>query len=185
MQGDVYPKVLASGRSAQRGSVQIPVTSPGDPLTPGKPAIPGVPRFKNAEVQRCRAFRATNSYGDARHLWSVGWSLRRKAFRRVAISLSRRRNRACSRALENVMDYQVRKIWDVISRIDGEEKRTAGDHGQPPGCLDLRPQSIQTAHYGAARSCAWLRRLVKKVGKPRRMSCFAAGRRRVWPAGLD
>src|SRR5436190_2602474 len=105
MQGDVYPKgPWRPAGSAQRGSVQFLSTAPGDPLTPGKPALPGVPRLKMEEVKTLPRIPVQPiSYGDARHLLEpLGGPVRPKGFQGgVAVSLSRRRNRTRSRALEN------------------------------------------------------------------------------------
>jgi hypothetical protein len=67
----------------------------------------------------------------------------------------------------------VRKIWNVISRIDGDQERIAGDHGKPSRRLDLwrrRSNSGTTAMLEAARGFgSLLTRLVPDV-----RFCFAA-----------
>jgi N-acetylated-alpha-linked acidic dipeptidase len=67
------------------------------------------------------------------------------------------------------MDYQVRKIWDVISRIDGEEEKDhwviMGNHRDAWTFGAVDPNSGTTAMLEAARGFG---SLLKKGWKPRR-----------------
>src|SRR5256714_13749282 len=126
-QGDVYPKgpwrPVASG---QRGSVQYLFQYPGDPLTPGKPAIAGVPRLTPEEAtdltripvqpiaydvawtilsQLKGPVRPSGFQGGLPFAYHVGGSDDVKVH------------------LKTDMDYKLRTIWDIVTRIDGNEEK--------------------------------------------------------------
>src|ERR1044072_3660970 len=127
MQGDVYPKgpwrPVASG---QRGSVQYLFDYPGDPLTPGKPAIAGTPRLKPEEATDLTRIPVQPiAYDVARTILSqLKGPLRPRGFQgglpfayhvggTVDVKLR----------LKTDMDYKLRTIWDVVTRIDGSEEK--------------------------------------------------------------
>ena len=123
-QGDVYPKgpwrPVASG---QRGSVQFLFHYPGDPLTPGKGATPGTPRIslEQAYEDIPRIPVQPLAYDEARKLIEpLKGPVRPRGFQgafpfpyHVGGSNDVRVH------LKTDMDYQSRKIWDVVARIDG------------------------------------------------------------------
>src|SRR5437763_13010815 len=127
-QGDVYPKgpwrPVASG---QRGSVQFLLQYPGDPLTPGKPAIPGTPRLslEEAYADIPRIPVQPLAYDQARRLIEpLKGPVRPKGFQggfpfpyHVGGTNDVRVH------LKTDMDYQSRKIWDVVTRIDGAAEK--------------------------------------------------------------
>lgn len=173
MQGDVYPQgPWRPASSAQRGSVQFLSMAPGDPLTPGRPAKPGEPRLKMEEVTTLPRIPVQPiSYGDAQRLLEpLRGPVRPKGFQgglpfpyhiggteyvRVHVKTS--------------MDYQQRKIWNVISRIDGDEEKDRwvimGNHRDAWTFGAVDPNSGTTAMLEAARGFG---ALLKKGWKPRR-----------------
>ena len=119
MQGDVYPKgPWRPASSAQRGSVQFSFQAPGDPLTPGRPAVPGVPRLKIEQVTTLpRVPVQPISYGEARRLLEpLRGPVRPKGFQGgLPFPYHVGGTEYVRVHLKTLMDYQVRKIWDVIS----------------------------------------------------------------------
>ncbi|HUS11966.1 MAG TPA: M28 family metallopeptidase, partial [Pyrinomonadaceae bacterium] len=173
MQGDVYPKgPWRPANSAQRGSVQFLSTAPGDPLTPGRPAKPGVPRLKMEEVTTLPRIPVQPiSYGDARRLLEpLRGPVRPKGFQGGLPFPYHVGGTGYVRVhLKTVMDYQVRKIWNVISRIDGDEEKERwvimGNHRDAWTFGAVDPNSGTTAMLEAARAFGTL---LKKGWKPRR-----------------
>jgi N-acetylated-alpha-linked acidic dipeptidase len=173
MQGDVYPKgPWRPAGSAQRGSVQFLSTAPGDPLTPGKPAIPGVPRLKMEEVTTLPRIPVQPiSYGDARLLLEpLRGPVRPKGFQGgLPFPYHVGATDYVRVHLKTLMDYQVRKIWNVISRIDGDEEKDRwvimGNHRDAWTFGAVDPNSGTTAMLEAARGFGTL---LKKGWKPRR-----------------
>jgi N-acetylated-alpha-linked acidic dipeptidase len=173
-QGDVYPKgPWRPANSAQRGSVQFLSTAPGDPLTPGKPAIPGVPRLKMEEVKTLPRIPVQPiSYGDAKRLLEpLRGPVRPKGFQGGLPFPYHVGGTDYVRVhLKTSMDYQVRKIWNVISRIDGDEEKdrwvVMGNHRDAWVFGAVDPNSGTTAMLEAARAFGTL---LKKGWKPRRM----------------
>jgi len=127
-QGDVYPKgpwrPVASG---QRGSVQFLFHYPGDPLTPGKPAIPGTPRIslEQAYEDIPRIPVQPLAYDEARKLIEpLKGPVRPKGFQGAFPFPYHVGGTNDVRVhLKTDMDYQARKIWDVVARIDGSAER--------------------------------------------------------------
>ena len=127
-QGDVYPKgpwrPVASG---QRGSVQFLFHYPGDPLTPGKPAIPGTPRIslEQAYEDIPRIPVQPLAYDEARKLIEpLKGPVRPKGFQGAfPFPYHVGGTNAVRVHLKTDMDYQSRKIWDVVARIDGSAER--------------------------------------------------------------
>ena len=173
MQGDVYPKgPWRPASSAQRGSVQFLFKASGDPLTPGKPAVPGVPRLKMEEVTTLPRIPVQPiSYGDARRLLEpLQGPVRPKGFQGgLPFPYHVGGTEYVQVHLKTSMDYQVRKIWDVISRIDGDEEKDRwvimGNHRDAWTFGAVDPNSGTTAMLEAARGFG---ALLKKGWKPRR-----------------
>ena len=172
-QGDVYPKgPWRPATSAQRGSVQFLSTAPGDPLTPGKPAIPGVARLKMEEVTTLPRIPVQPiSYGDARRLLEpLRGPVRPKGFQGgLPFPYHVGATDYVRVHLKTSMDYQIRKIWDVISRIDGDEEKdrwvVMGNHRDAWTFGAVDPNSGTTAMLEAARGFG---ALLKQGWKPRR-----------------
>ena len=127
MQGDVYPKgpwrPVASG---QRGSVQYLFDYPGDPLTPGKPAIPNVPRLKPEEATDLTRIPVQPiAYDVAKTLLApLKGPVRPKGFQGgLPFPYHLGGTNDVKVHLKTDMDYKLRTIWDVITRIDGNEEK--------------------------------------------------------------
>ena len=172
-QGDVYPRgPWRPASSAQRGSVQYLFQSPGDPLTPGKPSIPGVPRIKMEEATNLTRIPVQPiSYGDAKLLLEpLGGPVRPDGFQGgLPFSYHVGGTEAVKVHLKTVMDYKVRKIWNVIARIDGSEEKDRwvimGNHRDAWTFGAVDPNSGSTAMLEAARGFG---QLLKNGWKPRR-----------------
>ena len=173
MRGDVYPKgPWRPAGSGQRGSVQFSFQAPGDPLTPGKPSSPGVPRLKLEEVTTLPRIPVQPiSYGDARRLLEpLRGPVRPKGFQGgLPFPYHVGGTEYVRVHLKTSMDFQVRKIWDVISRIDGAEEKDRwvimGNHRDAWTFGAVDPNSGTTAMLEAARGFGVL---LKKGWKPRR-----------------
>lgn len=172
-QGDVYPKgPWRPASSAQRGSVQYLFHAPGDPLTPGRPSVPGVPRLKMEEATNLTRIPVQPiSYGDARRLLEpLRGPVRPKGFQGGLPFPYHVGGTDYVRVhLKTVMDYQVRKIWNVISRIEGDQEKDRwvimGNHRDAWTFGAVDPNSGTTAMLEAARGFG---ALLKKGWKPRR-----------------
>ncbi len=172
-QGDVYPNgPWRPASSAQRGSVQYLFQYPGDPLTPGKPSIPGVTRLKMEEATDLTRIPVQPiSYGDAQKLLQpLGGPVRPKGFQGgLPFSYHVGGTDAVRVHLKTDMDYKVRKIWDVITRIDGNEEKDRwvimGNHRDAWTFGAVDPNSGTTALLEAGRGFG---RLLKDGWKPRR-----------------
>lgn len=173
MQGDVFPKgPWRPASSAQRGSVQFLSTAPGDPLTPGTPSIPGTPRLKMEEVTTLTRIPVQPiSYGDARRLLEpLQGAVRPKGFQGgLPFAYHVGGTNDVRVHLKTDMDYKGRKIWNVISRIDGDQEKdrwvVMGNHRDAWTFGAVDPNSGTTAMLEAARSFG---QLLKKGWKPRR-----------------
>lgn len=173
MQGDVFPKgPWRPASSAQRGSVQFLSTAPGDPLTPGTPSIPGTPRLKMEEATTLTRIPVQPiSYGDARRLLEpLQGGVRPKGFQGgLPFAYHVGGTNDVRVHLKTDMDYKVRKIWNVISRIDGDQEKdrwvVMGNHRDAWTFGAVDPNSGTTAMLEAARSFG---QLLKKGWKPRR-----------------
>jgi len=173
MQGDVYPNgPWRPESSAQRGSVQFLFRASGDPLTPGKGSVPGVPRLKMEDVTTLPRIPVQPiSYGDARRLLEpLRGPVRPKGFQGgLPFPYHVGGTQQVTVHLKTVMDYQVRKIWNVISRIDGDTEKDRwvimGNHRDAWTFGAVDPNSGSTAMLEAARGFGTL---LKKGWKPRR-----------------
>jgi N-acetylated-alpha-linked acidic dipeptidase len=172
-QGDVYPKgPWRPPSSAQRGSVQYIFHAPGDPLTPGKPSIPGVPRIKMEEIQGLPRIPVQPiSYGDARRLLEpLRGPVRPRGFQGgLPFPYHVGGDNYVRVHLKTQMDYQVRKIWNVISRIEGNEDKDQwvllGNHRDAWTFGAVDPNSGTTAMLEVARGYG---ALLKSGWRPRR-----------------
>ncbi len=173
VQGDVYPKgPWRPASSAQRGSVQYLFKAPGDPLTPGKPSVPGVPRLKMEEADNLTRIPVQPmSYGDAKRLLEpLHGPVRPKGFQGgLPFPYHVGGTDHVRVHLKTQMDYQVRKIWNVISRIDGNVEKDRwvimGNHRDAWTFGAVDPNSGTTAMLEAARGFG---SLLKDGWKPRR-----------------
>src|ERR1044071_1438728 len=126
IQGDVYPK--GPGRpvaSGQRGSVQYLFDYPGDPLTPGKPAIAGTPRLKPEEATDLTRIPVQPiAYDVAKTILSqLKGPLRPRGFQGgLPFAYHVGGTNDVKLRLKTDMDYKLRTIWDVVTRIDGNEE---------------------------------------------------------------
>jgi N-acetylated-alpha-linked acidic dipeptidase len=172
-QGDVYPKgPWRPADAAQRGSVQFLSTAPGDPLTIGKPSIPGVPRIKMEEATTIpRIPIQPISYGDARRLLEpLRGPLRPKGFQGgLSFAYHVGGTEYVRVHLKTSMDFQVRKIWNVISRIDGDEEKDRwvimGNHRDAWVFGAVDPNSGSSAMLEVGRGFG---AMLKKGWKPKR-----------------
>jgi N-acetylated-alpha-linked acidic dipeptidase len=127
MQGDVYPKgpwrPVASG---QRGSVQYLFDYPGDPLTPARPAIPGETRLKPEEATNLTHIPVQPiAYDVAKTiLGQLKGPVRPSGFQGgLPFAYHVGGTSDVKVRLKTDMDYKIRKIWDVVARIDGNQEK--------------------------------------------------------------
>ncbi len=173
MQGDVYPKgPWRPASSAQRGSVQYLFLYPGDPLTPGEASVPGVKRLQISEATDLTHIPVQPiSYGEARKLLEpLEGPVRPKGFQGgLPFSYHVGGTDKVRVHLKTDMDYQIRKIWDVIARIDGDQEKDRwvimGNHRDAWTFGAVDPNSGSTAMLEAARGFG---QLLKQGWKPRR-----------------
>ncbi|MBC8030356.1 MAG: M28 family metallopeptidase [Pyrinomonadaceae bacterium] len=172
-QGDVYPKgPWRPDSSGQRGSVQYLFQAPGDPLTPGRPSVPGEQRLKMEDVTTLTRIPVQPiSYGDAKQLLEpLAGPVRPDGFQGgLPFSYHVGGTESIRVHLKTVMDYKVRKIWNVISRIDGDAEKDRwvimGNHRDAWTFGAVDPSSGTTAMLEAARGFG---QLLKSGWKPRR-----------------
>ncbi len=173
MQGDVYPKgpwrPVASG---QRGSVQYLFDYPGDPLTPGRPSIPGEPRLKPEEATDLTRLPVQPiAYDVARTILSqLKGPLRPRDFQGgLPFAYHVGGTNDVRVRLKTDMDYKIRKIWNVVARIDGNEEKDRwiilGNHRDAWVFGAVDPNSGSSAMLEVGRGFG---ELLKKGWKPRR-----------------
>ena len=173
MQGDVYPKgpwrPVASG---QRGSVQYLFDYPGDPLTPGKPAIDGVPRLKPEEATDLTKIPVQPiAYDVAKTLITpLKGPVRPRGFQGgLPLAYHVGGTPDVKVRLKTDMDYKIRKIWNVIARIDGSQEPDRwvilGNHRDAWVFGAVDPNSGTSAMLEVGRGFG---ELVKKGWKPKR-----------------
>ncbi|MFZ0062327.1 MAG: M28 family metallopeptidase [Pyrinomonadaceae bacterium] len=173
MQGDVYPNgPWRPATSAQRGSVQYLFQYPGDPLTPGKPSIPGVERIKIEDATNLTSIPVQPiSYGDAKQLLQPLRGPVRPAGFQGGLPFSYHVGGTSDVRvhLKTEMDYQIRKIWNVVARIEGAEEKDRwvimGNHRDAWTFGAVDPNSGSAAMLEAARGFG---QLLKSGWKPRR-----------------
>jgi N-acetylated-alpha-linked acidic dipeptidase len=173
MQGDVYPKgpwrPVASG---QRGSVQFLFDYPGDPLTPGKPSIPGVPRLKPEEATDLTRIPVQPiAYDVARTiLTQLKGPVRPRGFQGgLPFAYHVGGTNDVKLRLKTDMDYKTRTIWNVVTRIDGNEEKdrwvVLGNHRDAWVFGAVDPNSGTSAMLEVGRAFG---ELLKQGWKPRR-----------------
>jgi len=174
MQGDVYPKgpwrPVASG---QRGSVQYLFDYPGDPLTPGRPAIPGEPRLKPEEATDLTRIPVQPiAYDVAKMILAQlkGPVRPARAFQGgLPFAYHLGGTNDVKLHLKTDMDYKIRKIWDVVTRIDGNEEKdrwvVLGNHRDAWVFGAVDPNSGTSAMLEVGRGFG---ELLKQGWKPRR-----------------
>lgn len=179
VKGDVYPRgPWRPASSAQRGSVQYLFQYPGDPLTPGRPSIPGVPRLKLEEATDLTRIPVQPiSYGEARKvLEKLRGPLRPKGFQGgLPFAYHVGGTPEVKLRLKTDMDYQTRKIWNVMARIDGAQLRDEwiilGNHRDAWTFGAVDPNSGTSAMLEVARG---LGKLLKDGWTPRRTIIFGS-----------
>jgi N-acetylated-alpha-linked acidic dipeptidase len=172
-QGDVYPKgPWRPESSAQRGSVQYLFVYPGDPLTPGTPSIPGTPRIKKEQAANLTHIPAQPiSYGDARRLLApLRGPVRPKGFQGgLPFPYHVGGTNDVRVHLKTDIEFVTKTIWNVITRIDGDEERdrwvVLGNHRDAWVFGAVDPNSGTTAMLELGRG---LGQLLKSNWKPRR-----------------
>jgi N-acetylated-alpha-linked acidic dipeptidase len=173
MQGDVYPKgpwrPVASG---QRGSVQYLFDYPGDPLTPGRPSIPGVPRLKPEEATDLTKIPTQPiAYDVARTILSqLKGPVRPRDFQGgLPFAYHVGGTSDVKVRLKTDMDYKIRKIWNVVATIDGNEEKDRwiilGNHRDAWVFGAVDPNSGTSAMLEVGRG---LGQLLKQGWTPRR-----------------
>jgi N-acetylated-alpha-linked acidic dipeptidase len=179
MQGDIYPKgPWRPGESGQRGSVQYLFDYPGDPLTPGRPAIPGVERLKPADATDLTRIPVQPiSYDAARAILSLlKGPVRPRGFQGgLPFAYHLGGTNDVKLRLKTDMDYKIRKIWNVIARIDGIEEKDRwvilGNHRDAWVFGAVDPNSGTSAMLEVGRGFG---ELLKQGWKPRRTIIFAS-----------
>lgn len=179
VQGDVYPKgpwrPVASG---QRGSVQYLFDYPGDPLTPGRPSIPGEPRLKPEDATDLTRLPVQPiAYDVARTILSqLKGPLRPRGFQGgLPFAYHVGGTGEVKVRLKTDMDYKIRKIWNVVARIDGNEEKDRwvilGNHRDAWVFGAVDPNSGTTAMLEVGRGFG---ELLKQGWKPRRTIIFCS-----------
>ena len=179
MQGDVYPKgPWRPTASGQRGSVQYLFDYPGDPLTPGRPAVPGVPRLKPEEATNLTRIPAQPiAYDVARTILAqLKGPLRPNGFQGgLPFAYHVGGTNDVKVRLKTDMDYKIRKIWNVVARIDGNEEKDCwvilGNHRDAWVFGAVDPNSGTSAMLEVGRG---LGQLLKQGWKPRRTIVFCS-----------
>jgi len=179
MQGDIYPKgPWRPGESGQRGSVQYLFDYPGDPLTPGRPAIPGVERLKPEQATDLTRIPVQPiSYDAARAILSVmKGPVRPRGFQGgLPFAYHLGGTSDVKLRLKTDMDYKIRKIWNVIARIDGNEEKDRwvilGNHRDAWVFGAVDPNSGSSAMLEVGRGFG---ELLKQGWKPRRTIILAS-----------
>ncbi len=179
MQGDIFPKgPWRPGASGQRGSVQYLFDYPGDPLTPGRPAIPGVARLKPEEATDLTRIPVQPiSYDAARAIISaLRGPVRPRGFQGgLPFAYHLGGTSDVKLRLKTDMDYKMRKIWNVIGRIDGNEEKDRwvilGNHRDAWVFGAVDPNSGTSAMLEVGRGFG---ELLKQGWKPRRTIIFGS-----------
>ena len=179
VQGDVFPKgPWRPGASGQRGSVQYLFEYPGDPLTPGRPSIPGVPRLKPEEATDLTRIPVQPiSYDAARSILSqLKGPLRPSGFQGgLPFAYHAGGTSDVKLRLKTDMDYKIRKIWNVVARIDGSQEKDRwiilGNHRDAWVFGAVDPNSGTSAMLEVGRGFG---QLLKQGWKPRRTIIFCS-----------
>src|SRR5688500_16590812 len=179
MQGDVFPKgPWRPAASGQRGSVQYLFDYPGDPLTPGRPSIPGEPRLKPEEATDLTRIPVQPiAYDVARTILSqLKGPVRPRGFQGgLPFAYHVGGTNDVKLRLKTDMDYKIRKIWNVVARIDGNEEKDRwvilGNHRDAWVFGAVDPNSGSTAMLEVGRGYG---QLLKQGWKPRRTIIFCS-----------
>ena len=174
-----YPKgpwrPVASG---QRGSVQYLFDYPGDPLTPGRPSIPGEPRLKPEEATDLTRLPVQPiAYDVARTILSqLKGPVRPRGFQGgLPFAYHVGGTNDVKVRLKTDMDYKIRKIWNVVARIDGNEEKDRwvilGNHRDAWVFGAVDPNSGSSAMLEVGRGFG---ELLKQGWKPRRTIVFCS-----------
>jgi N-acetylated-alpha-linked acidic dipeptidase len=152
--------------------VQYLFDYPGDPLTPGKPAIPGTPRLKPEEATDLTRLPVQPiAYDVAKTILSqLKGPVRPGGFQGgLPFAYHVGGTNDVKLRLKTDMDYKLRKIWDVVARIDGNEEKDRwvilGNHRDAWvfGAVDPNSGSSTMLEVGHG-----LATLLKQGWKPRR-----------------
>ncbi|HEX2270597.1 MAG TPA: M28 family metallopeptidase [Pyrinomonadaceae bacterium] len=179
MQGDTYPKgPWRPGASGQRGSVQYLFDYPGDPLTPGRPSIPGEARLKPEEATNLTRIPVQPiSYDAARAILSqLKGPVRPRGFQGgLPFAYHLGGTGDVKVRLKTDQDYKIRKIWNVVGRIDGNEEKDRwiilGNHRDAWVFGAVDPNSGTSAMLEVGRGFG---QLLKQGWKPRRTIIFCS-----------
>ncbi|HEU4714528.1 MAG TPA: M28 family metallopeptidase [Pyrinomonadaceae bacterium] len=179
MQGDIYPKgPWRPGASGQRGSVQYLFDYPGDPLTPGRPSIPGVERLKPEEATDLTRIPVQPiSYDAAKAILSLlKGPVRPRGFQGgLPFAYHLGGTSDVKLRLKTDMDYKIRKIWNVVGRIEGNDEKDRwiilGNHRDAWVFGAVDPNSGTSAMLEVGRG---LGQLLKDGWKPRRTIIFCS-----------
>jgi N-acetylated-alpha-linked acidic dipeptidase len=153
--------------------VQYLFDYPGDPLTPGKPAIPGTPRLKPEEATDLTRLPVQPiAYDVAKTILSQlkGPVRPARGFQGgLPFAYHVGGTNDVKLRLKTDMDYKLRKIWDVVARIDGNEEKDRwvilGNHRDAWVFGAVDPNSGSSAMLEVGRGFAGL---LKQGWKPRR-----------------
>jgi N-acetylated-alpha-linked acidic dipeptidase len=158
--------------SGQRGSVQYLFDYPGDPLTPGRPSIPGEPRLKPEEATDLTRIPVQPiAYDVARTILDkLKGPVRPRGFQGgLPFAYHVGGTDDVKLHLKTDMDYKIRKIWDVVARIDGSEEKDRwvilGNHRDAWVFGAVDPNSGSSVMLEVGRGFG---ELLKQGWKPRR-----------------
>jgi N-acetylated-alpha-linked acidic dipeptidase len=200
MKGDVYPAgPFRPGSAIQRGSVQFLSLGPGDPTTPGRPSIAGVPRLPYdslhgftldpamiPEWEKISGFKRTDYFAAIPSL-PISYDAAKPIFDALAgqnvpegwqggLPLPYHTGPGPSEVRFSIMmDYRIRKIWNVVARLEGREEPNRvimiGNHRDAWTYGAVDPSSGTAATMEA---CRVLGEAYKKGWRPRRSLVYAS-----------
>lgn len=198
--GDVYPAGPYRPASAiQRGSVQFLSLGPGDPTTPGRPSIAGVPRLPFdplngftldpiviPEWEKLSGFKR-NDYFAAIPSLPISYESAKPIFDSLAgqnvpegwqgaLPLPYHTGPGPSEVRFSIMmDYRIRKIWNVVARLSGKEEPNRvimiGNHRDAWTYGAVDPSSGTAA---TMETCRVLGEAYKQGWRPRRSLVYAS-----------
>ncbi len=198
--GDVYPAGPYRPASAiQRGSVQFLSLGPGDPTTPGRPSIAGVPRLPFDPIngftldpllipdwEKVSGHRRTDYFAAIPSL-PISYEAAKPIFDTLAgqnvpeswqggLPLPYHTGPGPSEVRFSIkMDYAIRKIWNVVARLEGNEEPNRvimiGNHRDAWTYGAVDPSSGSAATMEA---CRVLGDAYKKGWRPRRSLVYAS-----------
>lgn len=175
--GVKYPEgPYRTDNCVQRGSVGYTFLCPGDPLTPTGPSVDGFPRVSPATALLPRIPVQPLSYNDAQPiLENLKGPAAPEHFKGGLAVIYHVGAGPAKVHLKLEMDYQQRKIWNVIGVIDGKttpnEWVLVGNHRDAWVYGAVDPSSGTTAMLETART---LGGMVKQGWKPNRSIMFCS-----------